>query len=385
MVNSFRVAVIGCQGRGRGWVRKVKFWSKAFKPHTLELVAVCDIEEIALDRTAKANNVKAYKDYHEMYDKEKLDIVFIATPHYMHAPMSIAAAEHGINIFTEKPMCINLKQADAMKAAVEKAKVKLAVGFQHRYNPLYVGLKNAITSGDLGEIFQINMIFHWWRNENYYLNSTPVPENKDLDWEGWKGHWKTEGAGALANQIVHFMDIFQWLSPSPIQSVMAASRIAKHTLVETDDNTNAIVEFKNGSMGLLQAGVAYEYGKEEEFAVYGTQGALIRQNGLKGFLGIPKIYADHRKVAIKAKKPILAYLPKKFNIEKEMLGNFINAIVKDDAKNISVDVNEGRKSIELMRAILLSQKLQKKIIFPFEDNDAEFPELPRTYADPQYK
>ena len=149
-------------------------------------------------------------------------------------------------------MCINLKQADEMRAAVEKYKIKLAVGFQQRFNPLYVGLKNAIQSGDLGEIFQINMLFHWWRKEDYYLNSSPVPENANEDWEGWRGHWKTEGAGALANQMVHYLDVFQWLSPSPIQAVTATSRVSKHTFVETDDNTNVIVEFQNGSMGLIQ-------------------------------------------------------------------------------------------------------------------------------------
>ena len=152
-----------------------------------------------------------------MMDKEKLDLVINATPHYMHAPIVIAAAEDGLNILSEKPTCINLKQADAMIEAVDRTKIKCAIGFQHRFDPIYVALKNAITSGDLGEIYQMNMMFHWYRNENYYLNSSPVPENKDSLWEGWRGHWRTEGAGALANQIIHFMDLFQWFSPSPIQ------------------------------------------------------------------------------------------------------------------------------------------------------------------------
>jgi predicted dehydrogenase len=378
---SLRCGIIGHGGRGHSWSTYIKLWGKkAAKP--LELVAISDISDAVLKKDQEKLKVPTYKDYNEMLDKEKLDLVMIAAPHYIHAPATIAAAEHGTNVLVEKPMCINLKQADEMRAAVEKSGIKLAVGFQERFHPAYVGLKNAITSGDLGDIFQINMIFHWWRTEEYYLNSSPVPENKDLDWEGWRGHWNTEGAGALANQMIHYMDIFQWLSPSPIKSVVANSRVAHHTYVETDDNTNAIVEFQNGSMGFIQAGVAYQYAKEEEYGIYGTEGTLIRRRNLRGAFGIPKFYEDNRKASVKAKKNILSYIPKKeFFPAKALLMHLVNAIVKDDPSQIGVDVVEGRKSVELLRAILLSQIQDQKITFPFDDNTDCYPDLLHTYQD----
>jgi UDP-N-acetyl-2-amino-2-deoxyglucuronate dehydrogenase len=382
MPRTFRIGVIGGGGgRGHGWAKRVKNY-KNKGDIKLELVAIADINEITLNKTTETFGCKAYTDYVEMLDKEKPDIAIIATPHYVHAPMTIAAAERGIDVLCEKPMCINLQQADAVISAVEKARIKFEVGFQHRFNPLYLGLKNAITSGDLGEIFQINMLFHWWRKEEYYLNSTRVPENKDADWEGWKGHWKTEGAGAIANQIVHFMDVFQWLSPSPIKSVFAESRVAKHTFVETDDNTNTIVEFQNGSMGFIQAGVAYQYGDEEEYGIFGTEGALVRRKNLKGVLGIPKFYEDYRKKDVRKKKRILSYIPlKQLNPNTALFNNFLDAVVNDDASSISVNAHEGRKSIELMRAILLSQSRNAKMEFPFEDDPDEFPALMHTYQD----
>lgn len=379
-----RIGVIGAAGgQGRSWAKRIMSWPK-LSNSTLKLAAVCDKEDIILTKGPEQFKCPAYLKYNEMFEKEKLDIVIIATPHFLHAPMTIAAAEHGINILSEKPTAINLKQVDDMKAAVDKAKVKCAIGFQHRFNPLFVGLKNAITSGDLGDIYQINMVFHWYRKEEYYLNSSPVPENADEDWEGWRGHWKTEGAGALANQMVHFMDIFQWLSPSPIQAVTAVSRVAKHTLIETDDNTNAIVEFANGSMGSIQAGVAYDHAKEEEFGVFGTNGALIRRERLRGALGLPKIYDDLRAPEIKKKKSILKYIPRKFNLNQELFKNLVESIEMDDPKHISVDVAEGRKVIELMRGILLSQNREQKIKFPYEDKPNEFPKLWHTYKDPKF-
>lgn len=387
-MGNFRIGIVGgAGGQGGSWGRRIKFWKK-IEGNTLEFVAIADINELALNKACEKFGVHAYTSYQDMFDKEKLDIVIIATPHYTHVPIGIAALKSGINVLSEKPMCINLKQADELQQAVDKYNLKYAIGFQRRFNPLFIALKRAITSGDLGEIFQINMLFHWWRTEKYYLNSSPVPENKDLDWEGWRGHWKTEGAGALANQLIHNMDIFQWLSPSPIKSVSAVSKVAKHTLIEVDDNTNAVVEFQNGSMGLIQAGVAYEYGKYDEYGVFGTKGALIQRNKMKGALGLPKFFEDYRNREIKKKKRVLSYIPKNFKAydeSKELFRNFVQSIIKDDKSIISVDVKEGRKSVELMRGILLSNKYEKKIKFPFDDPADEFPEIEHTYLDPEFK
>ncbi|MHA1339765.1 MAG: Gfo/Idh/MocA family protein [Promethearchaeota archaeon] len=381
-----KIAVIGgAGGQGSSWIRRIKNWKRILE-YDLKLAAICDVNKLGLEAQAKKYNCKSYLDYKEMLEKEELDVVIIATPHFLHAPMTIAAAEHGINVLTEKPMCINLKQADEMKKAVEKSKIKLAVGFQMRFHNRYRKLKNIVDSGDLGDIFQINMLYHWWRTENYYLNSSPTEVNADEDWEGWRGHWKTEGAGAIANQIVHHIDLFQWISPSPVKSIMATSRVAKHTFIEVDDNTNAIVEFQNDSMGLIQAGVAYEHDRDEIFAIYGINGSVVYQKKYRGFLGIPKNLIDYRNKELKKRKKFKEYGRKLIlDISKALFENFLQSIKEDDPSIISVDVNEGRKSIEIMRAILLSNKYQKKIVFPFDDPADEFPTLPHPYIAPEFK
>ncbi len=385
MVKELKCAVIGGGGgQGRSWMRRLRSW-KSLADYKFNIEAVCDINQNSLNKRMEEFKCRGYTDYHEMFEKEKLDLVVIATPHYMHAPMSIAAAEHGVNVLCEKIMCINLKQADEMKAAVEKHKIKLAVGFQHRFNPVFVAMRKAVQNGDLGDLFQINLIYHWWRTEDYYLNSTPVPENKDADWEGWRGHWLTEGGGAIANQIVHFIDAFVSMSQSPIKSLFAQSKVAKHTFVETDDNTNAIVEFKNDSMGLIQAGVAYQHDKIEELSLFGIDGALVARKKGKGIIGYLKIFEDYRKAEIKKKRRMWSYVPKNVLPDKCMMENLLQAIKNDDPKLISVDVNEGRKTVELLRAIILSQALNKKIEFPFNDDPSVYPELAHPYTAPEFR
>jgi UDP-N-acetyl-2-amino-2-deoxyglucuronate dehydrogenase len=380
-----KFGVIGVGGQGNGWCRRVNSWP-SLAGADIKLVAVCDRDENLAKRMGEKYKAVAYTDYKEMLEKAGLDAVIIATPHFVHAPMAIAAAEKGVNVLTEKIMCINLEQADAMKAAVDKYGIKLAVGFQRRFDRSFTTMKNLVKSGDLGKVFQINMIFHWWRTEEYYLNSSPVEENEDEEWEGWREHWKTEGGGALANQIVHHMDLFQWVAPSKPIAVMAASRVAKHTFVETDDNTNIIIEFEDGSMGLLQAGVAYQHYQQEEFYVYGTEGTYMNRKGNKGAFGIPKKDQLFIKRSSKKGKAILKkHTPGiSFNDSKKLLENFVESIVKDDASIISVDVNEGRKTVELLRAILLSQKTGKRIELPLKDS-GEYPELLHTYVDEKFK
>lgn len=384
-MKTLRTAVIGAGGgRGSGWCQRVKKNSN-INGTNLELVAGCDLRETPLKATTNKYNIKAYLDYNEMFEKEDLDLVIIATPHYVHAPQSITAAEHGVHVLTEKIMCINLEQADAMKSAVDKNDIKLAVGFQKRFDKNMLILKNLVASGDLGQIFQVNMNVHWWRTEDYYLNSTPVPDNEDELWEGWRGHWPTEGAGALSNQMIHFLDLFQWFAPGNLKECMAMSKINKHTLVETDDNTNAVIGFDDGSMGNIQAGVAYEYGKQDRFEIYGTEGAIIYQNhGLKKFLGLPTKFKDMRKASVKATKKLSSYADNYARDQsKQVLVNLVDAIVQDDSSIISVDVEEGRKSVELMRAMLVSEKKGGKITVPFDDK-GDFPELQRNYSDPKY-
>ncbi|MFX0099658.1 MAG: Gfo/Idh/MocA family protein [Candidatus Hodarchaeota archaeon] len=375
-----RIGVIGgVSGRGSGWVRKMVEWKESLFPN-LELVAICDKNPAVKQKAAKMQGVEAFLDYKEMYKKANLDVVIIATPHYLHAPMAIAAAEADIHVFTEKPMCITLRQADAMARAVKMNGVMLAVGFQRRFANTHVLLKNLIDSGDLGFVYQLNLFARSFRTNMYYDTSTLVIDPKTGREHGWKGHWNTEGGGALANQLIHHMDIYQWIAPSPIKSVCAISRIARHTFTETDDNTNVIVEFMDGSMGNIQAGVAYEFGRDTEFGIYGTKGTVIHRGNMRDEEGKPLPIIDLRQ---DKSKPLKKYSPGLLMGETQMFGDFLEAIEEDDPSLISVDVDEGRKSIELLRGIFMSIILEKKVTFPLHDAEI-WPSLARTYKDPTF-
>ena len=117
-MKKFRVGVIGC-----GAI----FFMHAYPLHMLEnteIVAVCDIKPAALETAKQLFNCEGYSDYHELIKRDDIDVAHVLTPHYLHAPMVIEAANAGKHILTEKPMAMNPAECEKMIAAADKAKVR---------------------------------------------------------------------------------------------------------------------------------------------------------------------------------------------------------------------------------------------------------------------
>src|SRR5512133_2762119 len=104
-MKKFGVGIIGC-----GAI----FGTHAFPLHTIENVevkAVCDIKPAARELAAHLFNCDAYEDWHELVTRDDMDVIHVLTPHYLHAPMVIEAANAGKHVLTEKPMSITLEDA----------------------------------------------------------------------------------------------------------------------------------------------------------------------------------------------------------------------------------------------------------------------------------
>ena len=113
---SYRVAVVGCGAICGNHIMAIK--------HAGETVcALCDTVPSQAQRIIERfhlRGVSVYQDFQTLLDCEKPDAVHICTPHYLHAPMAIAALERNIHVLCEKPLCISLAQLEELRAAVEK-------------------------------------------------------------------------------------------------------------------------------------------------------------------------------------------------------------------------------------------------------------------------
>ena len=116
----------------------------------------------------RAMGCRLYTDYREMLANEKLDICFIPTGIHLHAPMTIAALEAGVNVVVEKPAAATVQEVEAMKTASAKAGKFVAVGYQTMYTPETELMKRTIVEGRIGRIKTIKCLAMWPRTFKYY-------------------------------------------------------------------------------------------------------------------------------------------------------------------------------------------------------------------------
>jgi len=151
---TYRVGVIGHSGHGDYGHGLDRVWLDI---DGVEIVAVADADKKGLASAKRRLKVdKAYADYREMLDKSNCDLVTVC-PRWLdqHHDMVIAAVARGVKgIYLEKPMCRSLAEADAMVAACEKGKVKLAIAFQTRYGPKMPVIRDLLKSGRIGRIME---------------------------------------------------------------------------------------------------------------------------------------------------------------------------------------------------------------------------------------
>ena len=200
----------------------------------VRLVAVCDIKADRARAQAKVYHCNYYTNYKKMLDSEPLDTVHICTPHYMHMPMVIEAANRKINVLSEKPMGLNPEEACREIAAAVKNGIVFGVIFQNRFNPGSRLVKERIKDGSLGKLKGAKLVLTYHKPDSYYKKSD------------WKGRLDKEGGGVVIDQAIHYLDIIRWLAPSPIEYVDSNVYNRMHSFIDVEDSAEGVVKFKNG-------------------------------------------------------------------------------------------------------------------------------------------
>ncbi|MBC8227954.1 Gfo/Idh/MocA family oxidoreductase, partial [bacterium] len=141
----YRVGIVGCGNISRTHMHAYR---AAF---AVDVVAAADIQEEKLSAFSEEYRISAlYTDYKEMLDKENLDIISVCTLADSHCEITVAAAQRGVHVFCEKPMALDLAEADKMIAACEQASVKLAVDHHRRGDARYHQSKPFIADDAIG-------------------------------------------------------------------------------------------------------------------------------------------------------------------------------------------------------------------------------------------
>lgn len=236
-----------------------------------QLAAVYDIVAERAKASSDKYGVPAAQSLQELFDL--VDAVNLCVPSGLHAEIGLQAAKAGKHVLSEKPIDVTYANALALVEGCEKHGVTLGVISQHRFSADMRKLHDLAQDGSFGRLVQGDCYNKWYRSQAYY------------DSGDWRGTWALDGGGCLMNQGVHYVDMIQWVMGG-VKAVQAQVRTASHERIEVEDIANALVEYKNGAVGVIQGSTSFYPGMAERLEVHGVFGSAVIEGDRMKFLKI---------------------------------------------------------------------------------------------------
>ena len=258
MTKPLNIAMLGCGFMGRAhsnaYGQVNHFFSREHQP----VLKACygreeDIDKLK-DFQAKWGYESLETDWEKCIARDDIDVIDICVPNFMHKDCVIAAAQAGKIIVCEKPLAMNVAEAEEMVAAVEKAGVANMVSFNYRRVPAIALFKQVIDEGRVGRPFHYRATY----NQDYTIGSDVPQGGMAL----WRLDSRVAGSGVTGDLLAHSIDSAEWLN-GPIERVVAHSETfikeRKHAdtgkveKVDIDDACMFLAVFKNGSVGTFES------------------------------------------------------------------------------------------------------------------------------------
>lgn len=325
--------------------------------NNLDIVGLCDIIPEHIDILVSKLNIdvnkyKKYTDYNEMLEKEKPELVAIATESGKHAAIALDCLEAEANVIIEKPIALSLVDADKI---IEKANEKglvVCANHQNRFNKSIHKIREALEEGKFGKMLYGTAHIRWNRGRDYY---TQAP---------WRGTWAQDG-GALMNQCIHNIDLLRWMMGDEVTEVCAYTDNLNHDYIEAEDLGMAIVKFKNGSYGIVEGTTdIYPKNLEETLYLFGQKGT-VKAGGKSVNIIEEWIFEDNSEDPEDVKE-------NNSEMPQNVYGFGHTPLYKDVIKAINthtkplVDAEAGRRALELVLAIYKSAAEGKPVKLPLD-------------------
>ncbi len=343
-----KYALIGC---GRIAINHIL----AAMDNKLEIVAVCDIVEskmqLLLERYhLENNNIKRYTSYQKLVDDNRdIELISIATESGVHAEIAKYCIKNKINVIIEKPMAMNISDANEIIQMSDELNVKVSACHQNRFNLAVQEMRRALENGRFGKISHGSINVRWNRDKNYY------------DQANWRGTWKSDG-GALMNQCIHGIDLLRWMMGDEIDEVYGQTRQQFHHYLEAEDVGMAVVKFKNGAIGTIEGTTnVYHKNLEETLYLFGETGTCKLGGKSCNAIEVWEFKSDDSR-----DEEFRQLYEQTTNVygngHGRLFANVIDCINND--KQPLVDARAGKRALELVLAIYKSQKEGRPVKLP---------------------
>jgi len=293
-----------------------------------------------------------FTDYKKILEMPEVDMIVIGAPNDLHCAMTLDAAAAGKHIVMEKPLCLNLADADRMIEACRKAKVKLMYAEELCFTPKYVRLKQLLDSGALGE-------------------PTLVKQSEKHDGPHAPHFWDVNrsGGGVTMDMGCHGIEFCRWmLGRPPIKSVYAQMGTYVHKdKTQGDDNAILLLEFANGVVGLAEESWTKLGGMDDRSEVHGSKGVafadLHHGNAIETYTSLGYDYAVEKAGSTKGWSFTIYEEEWNYGFPQEF-AHFVDCVQKD--KPPAVTGEDGRAVLEAVFAAYESARTGRKVELPFK-------------------
>ena len=348
-MDKLRIGIIGVGTMGSLHAQKIL----EGKVPRCELTAICD--PIA-EKMEQFSSVAGFLSADEFLSSSEADAVLIATPHYSHTTIGIAALATGRHVLVEKPISAHKADAERLIAAPRSAGQVFAAMFNQRTDPYFLKLWQLVRSGELGTLRRVHWtITNWFRTDAYYQSSD------------WRATWSGEGGGVLLNQCPHNLDLFQWIFGMP-SLVRAFCNFGRYHDIEVEDDVTAYFEYADGMTAIFCASTGEAPGTNR-LEVVAERGKVVIENDQFLFARNAVPMSEFARTdpgrftlpeTTEIRFPIESHGPQHIGI----LENFVSAIL--DGIPLIAPAPEGIHSLELADACLLSTFENRTVQLPID-------------------
>lgn len=330
-MKKWRIALVGCGNIAKKHTNVIQNYLE-----NAELRCFCDVSMEKARKFADDYQVDAFSDAKKMMETigDEIDIISILTPSGIHYQNVAELVKYGKPLIVEKPIALQLKEADEILRICDQNNVKIFVVHQNRYNLPVVKTREAFDKGRFGKMVMGTVRLRWRRDQKYY-DSAP-----------WRGTWAYDG-GVFTNQASHHIDMLTWFMGG-VESVIAVGT-TRLSRIECEDTGAAILKFSNGAIGVIEVTTATRpKDLEGSISLLGEKGSVV----IGGFFMNELTTWDFEE-----SQPEDDSAFEKFGKNPEgwgyNLGEYLRGVIKSIEGNKAglVDGLEGRKSLELISAI----------------------------------
>ncbi|MCD7722799.1 MAG: inositol 2-dehydrogenase [Clostridiales bacterium] len=311
---------LGIIGAGRiGWVH-----AKSITYHipAAEIIAVSDIYVESAKKLAEELSIpNYYSDYHEILNNKEIEAVLICSSTDTHADIACEAAAAGKHVFCEKPVDLTVAKIKKVIAAVDKAGVKLQIGFNRRYDHNFAEIKRLADIGKIGKIQTVKI-------------TSRDPEPPTIEYVKVSG-------GIFLDMTVHDFDMARFIGGEVEEVYANATVMVDDEIGRAGDVDTALValKFKSGAIGVIDNCRKAAYGYDQRLEVFGSNGQASAANDTP--TNVSFIDANSNQ----SDKPLYFFLERYMQSFTDEMAQFIDCVVND--KPTQTTVYDGLEALRL--------------------------------------